>query len=199
MRSNPTLNTYENYAICSFIRSNRVRDSWVKLIFTSVCGGAVGFLSINDQICIHGVKSKLSSTFYQLLQASLIYLSKLFAILSLLNILKEIEFQSSKFQKGKNLSYYWIYMLWKTLESYFRHLINVYKQEFIFLVYTPPLPLSNFFFKCHNFFGKTLFLLILRPCWLHKVHKIRRFVRIFTSLAAIFQQSVTWQKEEVHK
>ena len=50
---------------------------------------AVGFLSINDQICIHGVKSKLSSTFYQLLQASLIYLSKLFAILtSRDNILK---------------------------------------------------------------------------------------------------------------
>ena len=97
---------FDNYVICSFIRSNRVRDSWVKLIFTSVCGGAVGFLSINDQICIHGVKSKLSSTFYQLLQASLIYLSKLFAILFLLNILKEIEFQSSKFQKGKNLSYY---------------------------------------------------------------------------------------------
>ena len=111
------------------------------------------------------MKSKLSSTFYQLLQASLIYLSKLFAILSLLNILKEIEFQSSKFQKGKNLSYYWIYMLWKTLESYFRHLINVYKQEFIFLVYT--LPSSSFasvtFFQVSQFFWQDSFFADFTP------------------------------------
>ena len=118
------------------------------------------------------MKSKLSSTFYQLLQASLIYLSKLFAILFLLNILKEIEFQSSKFQKGKNSSYYWIYMLWKTLESYFRHLINVYKQEFIFLVYT--LPSSSFasvtFFQVSQFFWQQFF------CWFYAPADFTKFV-----------------------
>ena len=62
--------------------------------------------------------------------------------------------------------------LWKTLESYFRHLINVYKQEFIFLVYT--LPSSSFasvtFFQVSQFFWQQYF------CWFYAPADFTKFV-----------------------